>query len=137
MPADAVFSGGGVKGLAFAGAVKAAEEAGYAEWVSLGGTSAEAIAAMALAVGFDAAGLRELFSFDFSQSGRPRWPLGLGVIPNYFDHRLTHGKALTDWIEAILERAPRTGSSQPPRAFGDRIAQFRDKPHRTAPHRAG
>jgi predicted acylesterase/phospholipase RssA len=40
--ADGVFSGGGVKGLAFAGAVQAAAEAGYTEWGKLG-TSAGAI----------------------------------------------------------------------------------------------
>lgn len=67
MRADGVFSGGGVRGLAFAGAIKAAEEAGYSEWSALGGTSAGAIAAMALAVGYDAAALHELFSFDFSR----------------------------------------------------------------------
>lgn len=47
MKADAVFSGGGIKGLAFAGAVKAAEEAGYTQWEDLAGTSAGAITAMA------------------------------------------------------------------------------------------
>ncbi len=50
MEADGVFSGGGVKGIAFAGAIAAAEEAGYDGWQSLAGTSAGAIAAMARAV---------------------------------------------------------------------------------------
>lgn len=64
--ADGVFSGGGIKGLAFAGGLQAAAEAGYDEWSKLAGTSAGAITAMALAVGYTAQGLREqLDNFDF------------------------------------------------------------------------
>jgi predicted acylesterase/phospholipase RssA len=47
---DAVFEGGGVKGIAFAGAIAAAErEAGVQEWVNLAGTSAGSIVAALLA----------------------------------------------------------------------------------------
>jgi NTE family protein len=119
MRADAVFSGGGIKGLAFAGAIKAAEEAGYDDWISLGGTSAGAIAAMALAVGYDAAGLQKLFSADFSKIDDRGGPLGLGVVANYFGHGLTHGTALTQWIESVLEGAPGHASGSPPKVFGD------------------
>ena len=63
-----MFSGGGIKGLAFAGGLQAAAEAGYDEWSRLAGTSAGAITAMALAVGYDAAGLRKMFEeFDLSR----------------------------------------------------------------------
>jgi NTE family protein len=113
MRADGVFSGGGIKGLAFAGALQAAEESGYTEWVDLAGTSAGAITAMALAVGYDAAGVRELFGFDFSKLD-DRGPLGLGVIPNYFHHGLARGKALTAWIKDLLHRAP-----TPAHTFGE------------------
>ena len=42
--ADGVFEGGGVKGIAFAGAIAAAErDAGVKEWVNLAGTSAGSI----------------------------------------------------------------------------------------------
>ena len=119
MRADAVFSGGGIKGLAFAGANKAAEEAGYDEWVDLGGTSAGAITAMALAVGYDADGLKQLFEFDFSKIDDRGGPFGLGVIPNYFDHGITHGTALTRWIESILAGAPIRTEGNPPKVFGD------------------
>jgi NTE family protein len=119
MRADGVFSGGGIKGLAFAGSVKAAEEAGYTEWVDLGGTSAGAIAAMALAVGYTGDGLKELFSFDFSKIDDRGGPFGLGVIANYFDHGITHGTALTKWIESILEGAPDKAGGKPPTVFGD------------------
>jgi NTE family protein len=118
MQADAVFSGGGIKGLAFAGAIKAAEEADYTDWVALGGTSAGAITALALAVGYDADGLHKLFSFDFTKIDDRGGPFGLGVIGNYFDHGITHGTALTKWIESILQNAP-TSSGVAPRTFGD------------------
>jgi NTE family protein len=112
--ADGIFSGGGIKGLAFAGALAAAAEAGYDRWASLAGTSAGAITAMALAVGYDAAALRRLFSFDFSRIDDRGGPFGLGVIENYFHHGLTRGKALTEWIEQLLREAP-----VPARTFGE------------------
>src|SRR5262245_58620577 len=114
MEVDAVFSGGGIKGLAFAGALAAAQEAGYDSWVSLAGTSAGAITAMALAVGYDAAALRRLFDFDFSRIDDRGGPFGLGVIENYFHHGITRGKALSEWIEQLLREAP-----APVRAFGE------------------
>jgi NTE family protein len=117
--ADGVFSGGGIKGLAFAGALQAAAEAGYTEWVDLAGTSAGAITAMALAVGYDANGLRELFSFDFSKIDDRGGPFGLGVVVNYFHHGVTRGKALTKWIESLLENAPLQKNGRPPKVFGD------------------
>jgi hypothetical protein len=40
LTADGVFSRGGIKGLAFAGGIAAAEEAGYSYWHELAGTSA-------------------------------------------------------------------------------------------------
>jgi NTE family protein len=59
--ADGVFEGGGVKGIAFAGAIAAAEQdAGVQEWVNLAGTSAGAIVSALLAVGYDAAGLQTI-----------------------------------------------------------------------------
>jgi NTE family protein len=51
--ADAVFQGGGVKGIALVGAAAAMEDAGY-RWVNLAGTSAGAIVAALLAAGYPA-----------------------------------------------------------------------------------
>jgi NTE family protein len=119
MQADGVFSGGGIKGLAFAGAIKASEEAGYAEWASLGGTSAGAIVAMALAVGYDADGLKGLFSFDFSKLDDRGGPFGLGVIENYFEHGIVQGKGLLEWIESVLANAPVAPGEHAPKTFGD------------------
>jgi NTE family protein len=114
--ADGVFSGGGIKGLAFAGGLQAAAEAGYDEWARLAGTSAGAITAMALAVGYDAQGLRaQLDSIDFSTIA-DYGPLGQVEIPvNLELHRgATKGKALHAWIEKLLAEAPRKASK-----FGD------------------
>jgi NTE family protein len=61
--ADGVFEGGGVKGIAFAGAIAAAErDAGVKEWVNVAGTSAGSIVAALLVAGYDAAGLQKLLA---------------------------------------------------------------------------
>jgi NTE family protein len=111
-----VFSGGGVKGLAFAGALQGAAEAGYDEWARLAGTSAGAITAMALAVGYDAERLGTLLKeFDFGEIA-DYGPLGEAEIPvNLELHKgATKGKALHAWIETLLADAPR-----PATKFGD------------------
>src|SRR5947209_2625841 len=113
MLADGVFSGGGIKGLAFAGALQAAHEAGYDEWVQVAGTSAGAITAMALAVGYDAQGLRQqLEGFDFRKLADYGAPLGIGQAENYlFRRALTEGKALQGWIRQLLADAPRPATT--------------------------
>ena len=116
MRADGVFSGGGIKGLAFAGALAAAAQAGYTEWVQLAGTSAGAITAMALAVGYDAQALKnKLDTVDFSKIA-DYGPLGQLDIPVNLVWRrgVTRGRALHAWIEQLLAEAPRQA-----RTFGD------------------
>jgi NTE family protein len=111
--ADGVFSGGGVKGISFAGAIAAAEEAGFSDWRRLAGTSAGAIAAMALAVGYDARGIREaLEATDYTriaEQGVFRRALNLARRRG-----LTRGTALAEWIEDLLRNAP-----SPARVFGE------------------
>ncbi len=116
MIADGVFSGGGVKAIAFAGALKAAEEAGYTEWEKLAGTSAGAITAAAVAVGFDADSLTDrLMKFDLgavADIGRPR---RLAQLRNLMSRQaMARGHALHKWIADLLASAPR-----PARTFGD------------------
>lgn len=111
MRADGVFSGGGVKGIAFAGAIAAAEAAGYTEWRRLAGTSAGAIAAMALAVGYDAAGIRTaLEATDYGRIADTGGPLGRArnLIQR---HSLARGRGLGEWIEELLRSAPAPASS--------------------------
>lgn len=109
MRADGVFSGGGIKAIGFAGALKAAAEAGYTEWVQLAGTSAGAITAMALAVGYDADGLKQqLDAFDFAKIADYGGPFGIGRVENLiFRDALTHGKVLGEFIDKLLREAPR------------------------------
>ena len=82
--ADGVFEGGGVKGIAFAGAIQAAEEqGGVREWVNVAGTSAGAIVACLLVAGYDAAGLRKILGSaqyaKFADCGPGgKWVGGLG-----------------------------------------------------------
>jgi NTE family protein len=116
MEADGVFSGGGIKGLAFAGALEVAEDVGYTEWVQLAGTSAGAITAMALAVGYSAKELRQrLESFDFTKIADYGPLPGISQLENVLLRRaLTHGEGLLKWITDLLEGAPK-----PATTFGD------------------
>jgi NTE family protein len=115
MEADGVFSGGGIKGLAFAGGLQAAAEAGYDEWVQLAGTSAGAITAMALAVGYSAEELRaQLDGFDFSTIADYGVGGELEIPVNLLHRGATKGVALHKWIEKLLAEAPHKAT-----AFGD------------------
>jgi NTE family protein len=64
---DAVFEGGGVKGIGLVGAIAVTEELGY-EFVNLAGTSAGAIVAALIAAGYNATELRDIMQhLDYSQ----------------------------------------------------------------------
>jgi NTE family protein len=124
LTADGVFSGGGIKGLAFAGALAGAEEAGYRKWHELAGTSAGAITAMALAVGYDAKGLKEsLDGFDFRRLADYGFPIHiLGAIKDLIlRESLVEGDELTRWIRELLEHAPSKGTT-PDTTFGELAA---------------
>jgi NTE family protein len=120
--ADGVFAGGGVKGIAFTGALQAAAEAGYDEWVNVAGTSAGAITAMALAVGYDPPGMKQqLDAFDLAKIADYGGPLGIGRIENLIVRdALTRGKVLTRFIEQLLDEAPR-----PATRFGELDGRLR------------
>lgn len=60
MKADAVFEGGGVKGIALIGAISIMEEQGY-RWEQLAGTSAGSIVATLLSVGYTSREMYEIF----------------------------------------------------------------------------
>ena len=63
---DAVFEGGGVKGIGLVGAVSEIEAKGY-EFVNLAGTSAGAIVATLLAAGYKAAEVKDIINgLDFN-----------------------------------------------------------------------
>ena len=54
-----MFEGGGVKGIAFVGALQAFEDAGF-HWQNVAGTSAGAVASALIAAGYSAAEMREI-----------------------------------------------------------------------------
>jgi NTE family protein len=112
LTADGVFSGGGIKGLAFAGALVATEKAGYRDWHELAGTSAGAITAMALASGYDAQRLTEtLNAFDFGLIADYGSPIHLfGAVRDLIFHEsIVKGDELTNWIEELLDGSPVAG----------------------------
>lgn len=120
--ADGVFSGGGVKAIAFAGALKATEEAGYGQWLQLAGTSAGAITAAALAAGYNADQLTErLMSPELAaiaDIGRPR---RLAGMRNLVSRRaLARGLHLHRWVAELLSRAP-----NPVHTFGELDGRLR------------
>jgi NTE family protein len=99
---DAVFEGGGVKGIAFAGAVRAAEvELGIREWVNVAGTSAGAIAAALLVAGYDGDKLKETLDAtpyrDFADYGfGGKW---LGAPLNALRSRgIARGEDFKQWL---------------------------------------
>jgi len=123
--ADGVFRGGGVKGLALAGAL-----CGFAEhptkpitkWDDVAGASAGAIIACYLATGHDASEMLELLqqtkfgSFqDFPAHSKA---LGLGNL--VFRHGMADGKAFEGWFDDVLDSATfgsvrkETADDQPP-----------------------
>jgi len=112
LEADGVFSGGGIKGLAFAGALAGAEKAGYRRWHELAGTSAGAITAMALAVGYDPKGLKHsLDAFDFERLADYGSPIHLlGAVADLIFHEsIVRGDELGDWIRQLLDDSPLAG----------------------------
>jgi NTE family protein len=109
--ADAVFEGGGVKGIAFAGAIAAAEkDGGVREWVNVAGTSAGSIVAALLVAGYDAAGLQRILAEAkyprFADCGiGGKW--GGGVFNALMRMRgLAPGKYFKEWMSEQLAASP-------------------------------
>lgn len=94
-----VFKGGGVRGIAYAGALQVLEQKGILQGIHrVAGTSAGAITAMLVALKYDAAGIREIVgNMDFSrlEDGWGPWR-----IPSHYG--LYEGDAALDWLEANI-----------------------------------
>ncbi len=110
--ANAVFEGGGVKGIGIAGALTVAEK--QYEWVYLAGTSAGAMIAALVAAGYSAEEIKDLvFSIDYSKctDGRifHRLPLVGPLISIIFEMGLYRGDYLESWIrEKLAAKGVRT-----------------------------
>jgi len=109
--ADAVFEGGGVKGIAFAGAIAAAErDADVKEWVNLAGTSAGSIVSALLVAGYDSAGLKKILADAkyprFADCGFGGKWVG-GVYNAVFRRRgLAPGSYFKEWLSEQLAASP-------------------------------
>ena len=129
--ADGVFRGGGVKGIALAGAL-----GGFAEhptkpvkrWENVAGASAGAIIACYLALGHTADDMQELLRKTDYASFQD-FPLGLkilGGVPNLvLKHGLAHGDAFEEWFDGVLGGA--TFEQVEKEAEGDRDCDWRLK----------
>lgn len=109
MKADAVFEGGGVKGIGLVGALTVAEEEGYDEWVNVAGTSAGAIVASLLAAGYDADDLKKLImDLDYTKFRDKgiidRIPYLGPLISLLREKGVYEGSYLYDWLSEKLEK---------------------------------
>lgn len=116
MKADAVFEGGGVKGIAFIGALQVMEENGYT-WERLAGTSAGSIVAALLSAGYSSHELKPIFEeLDYlhflKRSGIGRLPF-IGPI---YELLTREGVFRADRIELFIEELLRRKGV---RTFGD------------------
>nr|WP_283163433.1 patatin-like phospholipase family protein [Sporolactobacillus mangiferae] len=105
---DIVFSGGGVKGFAFSGALHVLEKAGYT-FKRTAGTSAGSIVASLVAAGYHANDLKEIMAeMDTNQliepsAGGIRFQL-VKWLRLYFKMGLFSGKQLEQWIAELLKK---------------------------------
>ncbi len=107
MKVDAVFEGGGVRGLSFVGAICCLEDKGY-EFHRLAGTSAGAVMAALLAAGYTGRELSLLAETDFGQlmerNGIQAIPLigaGLGLLTK---RGVYSGDGIEAWMRELLEK---------------------------------
>ncbi len=122
--ADAVFEGGGVKGIGLVGAVAEAERRGY-RWVNLAGTSAGAIIAALLAAGYTGAELQQLIlNLDYRRFLDPTLLHRVAgpLVSLLGGNGLYEGRALEDWLRSLL-------AARGVRTFGDLVlAEFGHDP---------
>jgi NTE family protein len=123
---DAVFEGGGVKGIGLVGAVAATEELGY-EFVNLAGTSAGAIIAALVAAGYRASELREIMQgLDYSKFKDPglldRVPIFGKILSLGLEKGIYEGVFLEQWLRDRL-------AAKGKRTFKDLVLEaYQDSP---------
>lgn len=115
--ADAVFEGGGVKGIGLAGAVSEIEK--KYEFVNIAGNSAGAIMAALLAAGYTARETKEeLKKLDYNKFKDEGLLDKLGFIGKGlsigFEYGIYEGDYFEEWLETLLQRKGKT-------KFGDMI----------------
>lgn len=106
MKADAVFEGGGARGIAFVGAIQAMEEE-KVQWQRIAGTSAGAVIAALLASGYKGYEIRKhLKELDFSKlRGRTilnRIPIFGSLLELMFNLGIYKNDYLETWVDSLL-----------------------------------
>ncbi|GAB3799171.1 patatin-like phospholipase family protein [Virgibacillus kimchii] len=106
MKADAVFEGGGIRGVAFAGAIEAMEKNNI-EWMRIAGTSAGAVVATLLAAGYKSHEIRQVLEqMDFSRfRGRTfvnRIPLIGNLVQLIFSLGMYKNNYLASLVDELL-----------------------------------
>lgn len=106
MKADAVFEGGGARGIAFVGAIQAMEEE-KVQWQRIAGTSAGAVIAALLASGYKSYEIRKhLSELDFSKlRGRTfinRIPIFGSLLELIIHLGIYKNDYLETWVDSLL-----------------------------------
>ncbi|MDR1065972.1 MAG: patatin-like phospholipase family protein [Clostridiales bacterium] len=113
---NAVFSGGGVKGVGFAGAVTAFENAGYS-FQSVAGVSVGAIVASLIAAGYSADELnKEVQKIEYTKFLRKGFFSGFGKIGKLINSSIFYGLYKSDYFEHWLTKLL---DAKGKRTFGD------------------
>lgn len=107
MKADAVFEGGGMRGVGIVGALTYLEAQGY-EWQRVAGTSAGAVIAALIAAGYTAKEMKQiLMEMDFSdfldKSGLQRLPLVGKAFGFLVEKGIYSGEYFEDWMSKLLK----------------------------------
>ena len=124
---DAVFEGGGVKGIGLVGALSVLERNGY-EFQNLAGTSAGAIVATLVAAGYTAAELkRELQQLDYNKFKDEGLLDKLGAFGKAlslgFEYGVYEGDFFENWMETLLARKGKT-------TFGTLHTEFKEEQYK-------
>jgi NTE family protein len=107
-----VFEGGGVKGIAYLGALEVLEERGIlADIERIGGTSAGAINAIILGLGFSGEEARDIiWSLDFNNFMDDSWGVGRDAARLVQQFGWYKGDYFRDWIGGLIRE--KTGNSE-------------------------
>ncbi|MGO9015677.1 MAG: patatin-like phospholipase family protein [Dissulfurispiraceae bacterium] len=124
---DAVFEGGGVKGIGLVGAVSALEDAGYT-FENMAGTSAGAIVASLLSVGYTAKEIEaKLTEIDYNDFKDENFLDKLGLIGKGlsigFEYGIYEGEYFEQWLEGLLKDKGKT-------KFGDIKTEFPEEKYK-------
>src|SRR5512138_2085110 len=124
---DAVFEGGGVKGIGLVGAVAVSEAKGY-DFVNVAGTSAGAIIAALVAAGYRADELKAIMAtLDYEKFKDPGWvdriPVLGKAISLGLEKGIYEGDYFEQWMRQQLQKKGKT-------TFKDLVMEeFKDSPN--------